>query len=146
MNTIKDNPLGTSKQIMKIDRKVLLSTLWIFAMFNYIYADVHTLMDSNVLNKLLTGYVDSIHITDEFLLVGSILMETATAMVLLSRILKYKANRWANILVGALHTVVVLASMLGTQPTLYYTFYGTIEVVCTSFIVWYAWKWREQER
>jgi hypothetical protein len=137
--------MNTYKKTLKIDRKVLLSTLWIFAMFNYIYADVHTLMDSNVLNKLLTGYVDSMHITEEFLLVGSILMETATAMVLLSRILKYKANRWANILVGALHTVVVLASMLGTQPTLYYTFYGTIEVVCTSLIVWYAWKWPPQE-
>ena len=137
--------MNTYKKTLKIDMKVLLSTLWIFAMFNYIYADVHTLMDSNVLNKLLTGYVDSMHITEEFLLIGSILMETATAMVLLSRILKYKANRWANILVGALHTVVVFASMLGTQPTLYYTFYGTIEVVCTSLIVWYAWKWSPQE-
>jgi len=140
-----ESKMNTYKKTLKIDRKVLLSTLWIFAMFNYIYADVHTLMDSNVLNKLLTGYVDSMHITEEFLLVGSILMETATAMVLLSRVLTYKANRWANILVGALHTVVVLASMLGTQPTLYYTFYGTIEVLCTSLIVWYAWKWSPQE-
>jgi len=98
-----------------------------------------------VLNKLITGYVESMNITEEFLLDGSILMETATAMVLLSRVLTYKANRWANILVGALHTVVVLASMLGSQPTLYYTFYGTIEVLCTSLIVWYAWKWSPQE-
>ncbi len=137
--------MNTYKKTLKIDMKVLLSTLWIFAMFNYIYADVHTLMDSNVLNKLLTGYIDSMHITEEFLLVGSILMETATAMVLLSRVLMYKANRWANIIVGALHTVVVFASLLGPQPTLYYLFYGVIEVVCTSLIVWYAWKWREQE-
>lgn len=136
--------MNTYKKTLRIDMKVLLSTLWIFAMFNYIYADVHTLMDSNVLNKLLTGYIDSMHITEEFLLVGSILMETATVMVLLSRVLTYRANRWANIVVGALHTVVVFASLLGPQPTLYYLFYGIIEVVCTSLIVWFAWKWREQ--
>jgi len=87
-----ESKMNTYKKTLIIDTKVLLSTLWIFAMFNYIYADVHTLMDSNVLNKLLTGYIDSMHITEEFLLVGSILMETATAMVLLSRVLMYKTN------------------------------------------------------
>lgn len=137
--------MNTNKTTTKINMKVLLSTLWIFAMFNYLYADVLTLMDSEVLNDLLTGYRGSMHITDEMLLVGAILMETAIAMVLLSRILKYKANRWANIIVGALHTVVVFASMLGSPPALYYIFHGTIEVVSTSLIVWFAWKWTQQE-
>jgi hypothetical protein len=34
-------------------------------------------------------------------LLGAILLETAIAMVLLSRVLQYRANRWANIIVGA---------------------------------------------
>ena len=114
-------------------------------MFNYLYADILTLMDSDVLNELMTGYMGSVHITQEFLLLGAILMETAIAMVLLSRVLKYKVNRWANIIVGALHTVVVFASVVGTSPVLYYIFHGTIEIACTSFIVWYAWKWPKQE-
>jgi len=146
MNTTKGSPQGTNKKTTETkDRKVILSTLWIFAMFNYLYADVLTLMDSEVLNELMTGYMGSVHITQEFLLLGAILMETAIAMVLLSRVLKYKVNRWANIIVGALHTVVVFASVVGTPPALYYIFHGTIEVVCTSFIVWYAWKWPKQE-
>lgn len=133
--------MNTNKKTIKIDTKILLSTLWIFAMLNYIYADVHTLMDPQILNQIIKGYVGSMHMTEGLLLGGSILMETATAMVLLSRVLNYKVNRWANIIVGALHTVVVFASMLGTQPKLYYTFYGIVEVICTSLIVWYAWKW-----
>ena len=36
-----------------MDRKVLLSTLWIFAMFNYLYADVYTLFFNPVLQKEL---------------------------------------------------------------------------------------------
>ena len=137
--------MNINKKTTKIDMKVKLSLLWIFAMFNYLYADILTLMDSEVLNELMTGYMGSVHITQEFLLLGAILMETAIAMVLLSRVLKYKVNRWANIIVGALHTVVVFASMVGTPPAPYYIFHGTIEVACTSLIVWYAWKWPNPE-
>ena len=32
-----------------IDRKVILSTLWIFAMFNYIYADILTFYEPGML-------------------------------------------------------------------------------------------------
>jgi TRAP-type C4-dicarboxylate transport system permease small subunit len=89
----------------------------------------------------MTGYMGSVHITQEFLFGGAILMETAIVMVLLSRVLSYKANRWANIIAGALHTVVVFASIVGTPPAPYYLFHGVIEIACTAFIVWYAWKW-----
>ena len=140
-----ESEMNFNKETTTIDMKVKLSLLWIFAVFNYLYADVLTLMDSEVLNKLMTGYVGSMQITQVFLLGGAILMETAIAMVLLSRVLKYKANRWANIIVGAIHTVAVFASLIGTPPALYYVFHGTIEVACTSLIVWYAWKWPKQE-
>jgi len=123
------------------DMKVKLSLLWIFAMFNYLYADVMTLMDSSVLKELMKGYAGPIQITQGFLLGGAILIETAIAMVLLSRVLKYRANRWANIIAGAIHTVAVFASMFVGTPAPYYIFFGTIEIACTSLIVWYAWKW-----
>ncbi len=69
-------------------------------------------------------------------------METAIAMVLLSRVLKYRANRWANIIVGVINTVAVLASLLVETPALYYLFFGTIEIGATLTIIWYAWTWR----
>jgi len=63
-------------------------------MFNYLYADVVTLMDPVRLKELMTGYAGPFYITQGFLLGAAILMETAIAMVLLSRVLKYRANRW----------------------------------------------------
>jgi hypothetical protein len=126
-------------------RKILLSTLWIFAMFNYLYADVITLMNPTELRGILSGSAGPIQITPEFLLVAAILMETAIAMVLLSRVLRYQANRWANILAGALHTIAVLASTLVGTPPIYYLFFITIEVACTLFIIWYAWTWKNGE-
>jgi hypothetical protein len=126
------------------DMKVRFSTLWIFAVFNYVYADIHSLIDPTTLKQTMTGYVGSLQITQGFLLGSAVLIETAIAMVLLSRILEYRANRWANIVIGVLHTAAVLASVFvgGTTPALYYIFFATIEIVCTSLIVWYAWEWK----
>jgi hypothetical protein len=65
-------------------------------------------------------------------------------MVVLSRVLAYRSNRRANILIGTLHTAALLASLFmgGTRPTLYYLFFAAIEIACTSLIVWYAWHWK----
>jgi hypothetical protein len=127
------------------DKKSTLSTLWIFAVLNYLYADVLGFFNPATLTELMTGYAGGMQVTQGFLLVAGILMETAIAMVLLSRILKYRANRWANIIIGIIHTVAVLASMFVGTPDLYYLFFGTIEIVCTLFIVWYAWTWASAE-
>lgn len=122
--------------------KVKLSTLWICVMLNYLYCDVVTLFDSGVLKGLMTGIVGGIHFTQGFLLGAAILMEIPIAMVLLSRVLRYRANRWANITAGAIMTLFQLSSLFfGASPTPYYLFFSTIEIACTSFIVWYAWKW-----
>ena len=129
----------------KMDMKVKLSTLWIFAMFNYIYADVLTLMNPAVLQEMMTGTVGGLEMTQEFLLGGAILMETAIVMVVLSRVLKYRVNRLANIISGVIHTAAVFLSLFVGTPAMYYTFFATIEIACTLLIVWYAWKWVNPE-
>ena len=124
------------------DKKVILSALWIFATLNYLYCDVLGLMDSVLLNQYLAGEVNGMTVNQNFLVAGAILMEIPIAMVLLSLILKYKANRWANIVAGSIKTIAMLATMF-VGPTLYYIFFGTIEIATTIFIVWYAWNWSE---
>jgi hypothetical protein len=129
------------------DMKVRLSILWIFVMFNYLYCDVMTIFDSAVLKELLaTGQIGPIKFTQGFLLGVSILMEIPIAMILLSWILKYTANRWANVIGGTIMTLVQCSSLFfGTSPTMYYMFFSSIEIVCTVVIVWQAWKWSNPE-
>ena len=119
------------------DKKVMLSTLWLFAMLNYTYGDVVTLMD-----PVKHG---SIQLTQGFLLGASIFQEIPIAMVLLSRILKYRANRWANIIAGTIMTVALIVTLFVAVPTLHYVFFSIIEIACTAFIVWYAWRWPNPE-
>jgi hypothetical protein len=131
------------KQIISFvyDMRVRLSTMWIFALLNYLYADVLGLHDSAVLQGLLSGSVGGIVLNDSFLLASGVLMETAIAMVLLSRFLPRNANRWANAIVGLIHTAAVTASLFAGEPKAYYILYATIEIACTLLIVWFAVRW-----
>lgn len=142
----------TNKAAEPRDRRVILSTLWIFAMFNYVYADILTLYFGSALQpqawkQLLSGHVGSFHITQGFVLVGAIVLETAIAMVLLSRVLPYRANRWANIVAAVIQTAAVAFSLPGPlYGNLFYFFFSAIEIACTLFIIWYAWTWPRPER
>ncbi len=137
--------MNTSTKAHAIDRKALLSTIWIFVVLNYLYCDVLSLMDANLLKQYLAGNVGGLPFTQGFLLGAGILMEVSMAMVLLSRVLPYRANRWANIVAGAITTVVQLTSLtLGTSTT-YYWFFSIVEITSTALVVWLAWTWRNPE-
>jgi len=128
------------------DRKAVLSTLWIFAMFNYLYCDLMSLMDPELLRQYMTGNAGGIPITPGFLLAAAVLMEIPIAMILLSSVLNYPANRWANIIAGFIMTVVQLSTLFfGSAPTIYYIFFSILEIACTAFVIWYAWTWRNAE-
>jgi hypothetical protein len=133
-----------SKSITFIEKKALFSTLWIFVMLNYLYCDFLSNMESSVLKGLLDGHIGGMTITTSFMMNAAMLMEIPTAMVLLSRILPFRANRWANIIAGLIMTLVQIGSLfVGTGPTPHYIFYSVIEASCTAFVVWHAWKWHE---
>ncbi len=138
--------MNSNKSAAKMNIEIKLSTLWLFAILNYLYCDVVGLMDSSLLKQLLTGTAAGMQITEGFLFGAAILMEIPIAMVLLSRILNHKANRWANIIAGIIMTVVQIATLLSGSSTIYYLFFSIIEIATTSFIVWTAWKWVTQIR
>ena len=126
-----------------MDMKSKLSTLWIFVALNYLYCDVVSLMDPELLPQYLRGNVNGLEFTPWFLLGAGILVEIFIAMVLLSRVLPYRANRWANIAAGTIMTAVQSASLFVGTPAPYYLFFSVIEIATTVLIVWFAWNWRE---
>ena len=115
------------------DIRVRLSTLWVFMLLNYLYCDVLGLFDPTTPKNM----------TQDALLAASLLMEIPIAMVILSRVLRYRPNRWANILAGAFMAVIQVATLfVGTLPS-YYAFFSVIEIASLLFIVWTAWRWAE---
>jgi hypothetical protein len=127
----------------KLNMNSKLSTLWIFVALNYLYCDVVSLMDPELLPLYLRGNVNGLELTPGFLLGAGILVEIFIAMVLLSRVLPYRTNRWANIAAGTIMTAVQSATLFVGVPAPYYLFFSIIEIATTVLIVWSAWDWRE---
>ena len=127
------------------DTKERLSLLWIFALLNYLYADVVALFAIVGSPNL----ADAPHLPPWALLGSAVLMEIPIAMIVACRLLPFRANRLANIIAGAIETLVngfltfvpPLAGW-GRPPALpEYLFFAAIETVCTSVIIWQAWTW-----
>ncbi|MFY9910478.1 MAG: DUF6326 family protein [Candidatus Sulfotelmatobacter sp.] len=121
------------------DTKERLSLFWLFALLNYLYADV----------LALWSVAAPPHLPPWVLAGSAVLMEIPIAMIVASRLLPFRENRLANIIAGVILTLVngfltyvpPLAGW-GRPPALpEYLFFATIETVCTSVIIWQAWTW-----
>ncbi len=131
---------------VKINVKIKLAGLWAAVMFLYVYGDILGIMKPGHLEELIAGKgVGGIQLTQVVLLGIAIIMAIPGVMVFLSLALKAKANRWANIILGIVYTVIMLVTMLLPGAWAYYIFLGIIEMALTVLIVWYAWKWPKQE-
>ena len=95
----------------------------------------------------MSGYVADgiVKITAGFLLGTAIMFEIPFLMIVLSWLLKYRANRWANIIAGTLFVVAQISSLFLGAPSPAYIFYSTIEITGLLLIIWNAWKWRNVE-
>ncbi len=133
----------SSKTFQMEEMKARLSTVWIFIMFNMVFADIFSFMYPGFLKQIMAGsVVDGTQVTPEFLLIAAMVTEISIAMVFLSRFLQYSLNRWVNI-VGALITILWVIG--GGSTTLHYIFFASIEVVCSLVIIWLAWTWRQAQ-
>ena len=128
-------------------RKVVLSTAWIFVLLNMIYADI--------LGMLKPGYLEfldqmSQQLTGGTVLFFAVLMEIPILMVLLSQILGYRANRWAHFIAIPLTIlwVVVPALMpsLGDSTPPSYVFFASVEVIAMLLILGFVWKWPKPQK
>jgi len=142
MNTIKKT---TELEDVKINLKIKLSALWAAVMFLYVYADIKAFFRPGIIEGLMAGKAGDFQITQGFLLVSAIIMTIPSVMIFLSLSLKAKANRWANIILGIVYTGIILGTLLMGGAWAYYILYGTVEIVLTGLIAWYAWKWPKQE-
>ena len=126
-----------------IDRRALLSTLWIFLLFNTLFRDFHELFRAGMVGEIMTGVVGGTPITDELMLLGGVMVEIPILMVLLSRVLAHRANRWANLFLAPVTTVIMLQNGVNDLDDI---FFIAVETFALSAIVWVAWRWRAPVR
>jgi hypothetical protein len=140
--------MNTNKKTTAMrDTKILLAILWIFFSFTFVYADVRTSLEPGVLEETMTGYLagGTVQITQGFLLGTAIIWEIPFVMIVLSWVLKYRANRWVNITAATIMAVLQIGSLFLGTPSLQYIFYSTMNIACLLLIIWNAWKWSNLE-
>ena len=89
-----------------IKPQTLLSTLWIFILFNMLLRDLHEFPTEGYIEELM-----ALKLSDPTMLLYGFIVEIPILMVILSRILKDRANKWANIVAASI-------AMLGIASTL----------------------------
>jgi hypothetical protein len=136
-----NNPMANGAlEDFQVPVKVKLSALWTAVMFCYVYGDYFGLYRPGQLQGMLAGRMEPLGPTTQGVLLGtSLMMAIPAVMVFLSLALKPAINRWANIVLGTLYTLIMLATMPGAWA--FYIFFGVVEVVLTALVAWYAWRW-----
>ena len=121
-----------------VDVKIILSVLWVAAMFVWQQGDVQRLYSGDYkAGDAITGTVMS---PEMLWFISAITMTIPVVMVILSLTLNYPMNRWTNIVIGIFYTGYSLIG-LPRYPSAYDRFLIFVGIVFTALIVWYAWKW-----
>lgn len=115
------------------DPKVLLSTLWIVILFNMIIRDLHEFLRKGYIEEMM-----SLRVPEVNMLFYGFVAQVPILMILLSRTLKDKANKWFN-------TVAALIASLGflsTLPTadMDDVFFVIVENILLLIVLRIAWK------
>jgi hypothetical protein len=131
------------------DVKIKLSILWIARMLSGLQGDSTRLHDPVALRDLLAG-TSAVRVTNELLLVMSVVFAVPIFMCFLSLTLKDRANRWANRGIGiafaAFDLVFLGLALFVWRPFGYETVWSIVYPTFTALIVWYAWRWPKQEQ
>jgi hypothetical protein len=119
------------------DWKTRLSILWIISAVSGVAVLILELFESGDLTHLMP----TIPVNTWSLLLLAVLLLSQLVMAYLSQVLTDKANRWANIIVGAVNGIVALVAFIGmvTAPSVL-AINPASGFVFMVLIIWTAWK------
>jgi hypothetical protein len=139
----KEKRMNASNKLIQVqDRKVILSTLWVFAMFCIAYADIIGFIEPGTLENIINGNTGFV-LTPALIMVFSLVQAIPIAMIPASRWFRHDVNRWLNIVASVLTLLYVLGG--GNWESVSYPVFAALEIVAMLGIIWLAWTWRNDE-
>ena len=123
-----------------VDVRIILSGLWIAVEFLYQHGDTLRLYSGDFKpgdEEDITGGIMSERM---MWMVAAITMTIPIVMIVMSLVLPYNVNRWANIIVASFYFLYTLLGVF-RYPSAYDRFLLTVSLVFNALTVWYAWNW-----
>jgi hypothetical protein len=133
----------TELQDTRVDRKLVLSGLWISTLFVFAYVDIFGFWRADVLEGALAGEVPGVgfQIDQTFLTLTTLYVLVPSLMVVVSLVAPARVNRLANVVVSLLYVATILATLVG-ETWVYYFLGSAVEVVLLLTVARTAWTWR----
>ena len=140
MNTATDTratDAAPHDRIDRLERRALLSALWLFVLLNFIFRDLHEIVKAEFLADALNGVYGGREVTEAMFLLGGIIVEVPIVMTLIAWVLSVRVNWWANIVVAPLFGL----TLIGSAGDLDDYFHFGVMLIALAAISWKAWTW-----
>jgi hypothetical protein len=125
-----------------VNVRIKISALWTSMLFVFAYVDLLSLYRPDFRADLETGEIGGFTVNQSFLLGTTIYVVIPSLMVFCALILRPRVNRIANIALGIIYALTIIAGAIGEWD--YYIFGSAIEVALLAAVVYYAWTWPKQ--
>jgi len=128
------------------DLRIKLAAFWFFIASAMLANTLLYFVVPGVIDELRAGEIVGMQAGAELILGMAIAYYwLPLVMAVLSLSLKDKANRWANIIIGAFYAVFILFELTINVTTVAYPYAILMDVsvfAVAVLIVWNAWKWK----
>ncbi len=120
--------------------------LWLFAVIIGLLTILLSLFEPGVLEQIIAGQYEGQSLSPEILLGLTAFLLIPLVMAFLSLNLKWSVNRWINIILGLVFTVLGLSGLPEhfVDLTVYAIVLNISVIVATALIVWIAWNSKQE--
>ncbi len=134
----------TKLEPFNVNVRIKISALWTSMLFVFAYVDLFSLYRADFRADLEAGEISGFTINQSFLLGTTVYVVIPSLMVFVALILRPRVNRIANIALGIVYALTIIAGAIGEWS--YYILGSAIEVALLAAIVYYAWIWPKETR
>lgn len=115
-----------------------ISMLWLFAILNTLFRDIHEMTKAETIDEILGGTLNGNPVTEPVLLAGAVAVELLLLAPLLTRLLPAHGARMVNLLLPPL---AVLGGFLAAPDDPDDYFFTAVTSASFIAIFWMAWCW-----
>ena len=127
-----------------VNVRIKISALWASMLFVFVYVDLFSLYRRDVRADLEAGEISGFTVNHSFLVGTTVYVVIPSLMVFVALILRPRVNRIANIALGIVYAVTIIAGAIGEWS--YYILGSALEVVLLAAVVYHAWTWPRESR
>jgi hypothetical protein len=123
----------------QVNVRIKISALWTAMLFVFAYIDLFSLYRADIRADLEAGEVGGFTVNQAFLAGTTAYIVIPSLMVFGALVLRPRVNRIANIALGVVYALTIVAGVAGEWG--YYILGSAIEIALLAAVVYYAWTW-----